>query len=198
MSEIRPVTQTDTKTRILDSAERLFQTRGYNAISYADIANELGIKKASIHYYFPTKADLGSAVVERYAAMFERALNAARENFSLSARQKIEGYFDAYRAFAADPKMVCLCGALAGEFIALPEPVQKRASAFFLAHQVWLEHVLTEGMATGEFRSTIKPDQFAKMIMNGLQGALLIKRATNDSSQLEAVVNVVSEQFQGD
>src|SRR6185369_16920377 len=52
-----------TAAQILDAAETLIQTRSYSAFSYQDIADELGIRKASIHYHFATKADLGVAVV---------------------------------------------------------------------------------------------------------------------------------------
>ena len=46
----------------MDSAQHLVQTRGYHAFSYADIAEEVGSRKASIHYYFPSKTDLGKAL----------------------------------------------------------------------------------------------------------------------------------------
>ena len=47
----------DTAQRILDIAERLVQTRGFNGFSYADIAGALAVTKASLHYHFPTKAE---------------------------------------------------------------------------------------------------------------------------------------------
>src|ERR671936_3052482 len=65
---------TTTATRILDSAERLVQRRGFNGFSYADVAAELGITKASLHYHFAGKAELGQALVERYTARFAAAL----------------------------------------------------------------------------------------------------------------------------
>ncbi len=60
-------TETKTATRILDVAERLVQTRGFNGFSYADIAAELHITKASLHYHFASKAELGEALILRYA-----------------------------------------------------------------------------------------------------------------------------------
>ena len=65
-----------TATRILDVAEGLAQTRGFNGFSYADIAAEIGITKASLHYHFPSKADLGRALVRRYTERFMDALDA--------------------------------------------------------------------------------------------------------------------------
>ena len=57
---------TDTHERILNAAERLMVSCGYNAFSYADISAEVGIGKATIHHHFPTKADLAAAVLARY------------------------------------------------------------------------------------------------------------------------------------
>src|SRR5580700_12212203 len=63
-----------TASRILDVAERLVQVRGFNGFSYADIAAELQVTKAALHYHFATKADLGEALISRYAARFLQAL----------------------------------------------------------------------------------------------------------------------------
>ena len=65
----------DTATRILDVAERLVQLRGFNGFSYADIAAELNITRASLHYHYAGKAELGRALIERYAERFIRALD---------------------------------------------------------------------------------------------------------------------------
>ena len=64
----------DTSQRILDIAERLMQTRGYNSFSYADIAQSLRVTKASLHYHFPTKGELGQRLIQRYRQAFLRAL----------------------------------------------------------------------------------------------------------------------------
>jgi TetR/AcrR family transcriptional repressor of nem operon len=66
MTATTPKTETGTRGRILDTAERLVQTRGFNGFSYADVATELGVTKASLHYHFPGKAELGEALVARY------------------------------------------------------------------------------------------------------------------------------------
>src|SRR5829696_8614182 len=76
MGRRRQAANADTATRILDSAERLVQRRGFNGFSYADVAAELGITKPSLHYHFSGKAELGQALVERYGARFAAALEA--------------------------------------------------------------------------------------------------------------------------
>src|ERR1043166_1832386 len=69
-------TPSATAEQILDLAETLIQTRSYSAFSYQDISDALGLTKASIHYHFPSKAELGVAVIDRYAARFSAALAA--------------------------------------------------------------------------------------------------------------------------
>src|ERR1051326_5309076 len=85
-----------TADRILDVAERLVQTRGFNGFSYADIAVEVGITKASLHYHFPTKADLGRALVLRYTAAFQAALADIRATDG-NAFAQLERYIQVYR-----------------------------------------------------------------------------------------------------
>ena len=68
-------TTADTAERALDVAERLVQERGFNGVSYADVAAELGVTKAALHYHFASKAELGEALIDRYATRFEAALN---------------------------------------------------------------------------------------------------------------------------
>ncbi len=79
--------------QIVKVAETLIQTKGYNAFSYRDIAAQVGIKTASIHYHFPTKADLGKAVVKHHinglSAELENLINAPK----ISYRNKLSFIF---------------------------------------------------------------------------------------------------------
>src|ERR1700759_5519216 len=84
-----------TAERILDIAERLVQTRGFTNFSYADIAGELGITKASLHYHFPGKAELGQAVIARYGDRFADALGEIDRTVP-AARAKLEAYAGLY------------------------------------------------------------------------------------------------------
>src|SRR5687768_13019152 len=110
----KPPPSADTPQRILDVAERLVQTRGFNAFSYADIADALHVTKASLHYHFPTKADLGRQLIERYAAAFTQAL-ADIDRASDDVAVKLRRYVNLYREVLRANRM-CLCGMLAAEF----------------------------------------------------------------------------------
>src|SRR5215475_10009804 len=109
--------RSETAEQILDLAETLIQTRGYSAFSYQDIADALGIRKASIHYHFASKTDLGIAVVNRYIDRFDVALVQVAANDTQSSMAMLELYTQPYLAFARAPDRVCLCGALAGEML---------------------------------------------------------------------------------
>ena len=84
MARTRQDAQTDTASEILDVAERLVQVRGFNGFSYADIAEALEVTKASLHYHFPTKGDLGKRDVIT-AAMRKTTVDSPRGKFTLSA-----------------------------------------------------------------------------------------------------------------
>lgn len=62
----------NTKERILDIAENLIMSRGYNGFSYKNISLELNVKNAAIHYHFPAKKDLGLAVIRRAQSRFKK------------------------------------------------------------------------------------------------------------------------------
>src|SRR3974390_1012687 len=91
--------RSDTAEQILDLAETLIQSRGYSAFSYQDIADHLGIRKASIHYHFASKTDLGIAVIDRYAARFGTALEAIAADPSQDAMTMLDHYLEPYAAF---------------------------------------------------------------------------------------------------
>ena len=175
----------------MDLAAMLIQSRGYSAFSYQDIAQALGIRKASIHYHFPAKADLGLAVVERYASGFEAALQAIARDETRSSMAMFELYLQPFHGLAATPDMVCLCGALAGEIMVLPHVLRRRVDMFFRQHHDWLAGILERGVARGEWKLDGQPVQMARMIFGALQGALIVKRTTGEAAQLDDVVAMV-------
>src|SRR3954452_16504675 len=139
-----------TTTRILDVAERLLQVRGYNGFSYADVATELGITRAALHYHFPGKAELGQALIERYAARFAAAL-AELDATAPDAAAKLRGYVALYTDVLSADRM-CLCGMLAAEHRTLPGPLQQAVCDFFSTNTTWLRKVLLEGCDDGSLR----------------------------------------------
>jgi TetR/AcrR family transcriptional regulator, transcriptional repressor for nem operon len=174
----------DTPTRILDIAERLVQTRGYNGFSYADISSELGVTKASLHYHFAGKAELGEAIIERYADRFRERL-AEIDASGADAPTKLEEYAEIYAGVLREQRM-CLCGMLAAEYETLPAPMREAIVRFFDESETWLAHVLDEGRDAGSLTLPGPANEEARAIVDGLEGALLVARPFGDVHRFEA------------
>jgi TetR/AcrR family transcriptional regulator, transcriptional repressor for nem operon len=170
---------------VLDAAERLAQTRGFNGFSYADVSAEVGITTASLHYHFPGKAGLGRALVERYTTSFQAALAAiaARET---RAGARLQGYAGLYAEVLAARRM-CLCGMLAAEYETLPPAVQRAIRAFFDANEAWLEDVLERGRADGDLSFPGSARDAARQWTSALEGAMLLARPYGEVSRLTSV-----------
>jgi TetR/AcrR family transcriptional repressor of nem operon len=168
----------DTATRVLDVAERLVQTRGFNGFSYADVASELGITTAALHYHFPGKAELGTALIERYSVRFFGELEGIDADGS-DALGKLRSYAALYLGVLQDDRM-CLCGMLAAEYRTLPDSMQTKLLGFFDDNEAWLTQVLDEGRAGGALRFTGSPRQAARTVVGALEGAMLIARPYED------------------
>jgi TetR/AcrR family transcriptional regulator, transcriptional repressor for nem operon len=173
-----------TASRILDVAEALVQLRGFNGFSYADIAADLQITKAALHYHFAGKADLGEALITRYADRFGEALAAIDADGGPGPR-KLAGYAGLYLRVLSERKM-CLCGMLAAEYQTLPQAMRDAVVRFFDANEAWLEAVLQEGRQDGSLQFTGDPRGAARMIVGGLEGAMLIARSYGDTDRFRA------------
>jgi TetR/AcrR family transcriptional regulator, transcriptional repressor for nem operon len=184
MAPRRQRAKAETAERILDSAERLVQKRGYNGFSYADVAAELGVTKASLHYHFPGKAELGQALVERYAARFGQALEEidARDG---DAPAKLAAYARIYANVLREKRM-CLCGMLAADYDTLPEAMRDAVLRFFDDNEAWLTEVFEQGQAERSLRLDGSAAEAAQTLVGGLEGALLIARPYGEVARFEA------------
>lgn len=164
----------DTRASLLSEAEILVRGRGYSGFSYADLAEAVGIRKASIHHHFRTKEDLAGALIEAYAARYDAALaGILRESSDGVAR--IEAYGRLYLG-GVEQGLGCLCAAMAVELETLPEGLRRRIAGFFEGHIAWLARVLAEGIADGSLRADIDPQAHARLVVATLEGALLLER----------------------
>lgn len=173
-----------TPARILDIAERLVQIRGFNGFSYADVAAELQITTAALHYHFTGKPQLGLALIDRYAVRFGAALGDLDARCD-SAAGRLRGYVGLYRAVLLDGRM-CLCGMLAAEYHTLPGGMRDSVLRFFDENEQWLESVLTEGAADHSLRFSGSAREAARLILASLEGALLIARSFEDTGRFES------------
>jgi TetR/AcrR family transcriptional repressor of nem operon len=176
-----------TATSILDVAERLLQVRGYNGFSYADIASELGVTTAALHYHFASKAELGEAVIGRYATRFVDAL-AAVDRDSADATERLRGYVAIYADVLGNGRM-CLCGMLAADFQTLPPAMRVAVLEFFDTNETWLTWMLKGGAEDGVLSFDGPAEETARVIVSTLEGALLIARPYDDVARFTAAAD---------
>jgi TetR/AcrR family transcriptional repressor of nem operon len=179
----------DTGRRALDVAERLVQTRGFNGFSYADIAEALGVTKASLHYHFPSKADLGQRLIERYEAGFLDTLSGI-DKAQHGAAQKLRRYAAIYADVLRANRM-CLCGMLASDYATLPKPMRERVRHFFDENEGWLARVLDEGRKAGQLAFKGTPVELARMIVASLEGAMMLARSYGEPPRFDAAAERV-------
>lgn len=186
-SVTRSAAPTAAALAVLDVAEQLAQTRGYNGFSYADIAARLGVTKASLHYHFASKAELGRALIERYHAAFAEAL-VTIELATEEPGERLERYVALYDAVVRKDRM-CLCGMLAAEHATLPELMQAQLRLFFDANERWLSSVLEAGCRVGQFAFRERASERARVLLGALEGAMLVARSYGDPRRFRSAAD---------
>jgi TetR/AcrR family transcriptional repressor of nem operon len=177
--------RTDTAERILDLSESLVQQRGFNGFSYQDVADALGVRKASLHYHFPSKAALGATLIERYRAAVFTALPAPG---ATEPWQALDAFLEPFRQVARRCDRMCLAGVLAAEFGTLPQEMQTSMQGFFRDAESWLDILLAKGRDQGAFCFDGSPRAHAQVMVAALEGALLVGRTGDPSARLATVV----------
>lgn len=171
--------------QILDVAEAIVRSRGFNAFSYADIAAQLGASKASLHHHFATKADLGLQMVTRFSRNVLDAMHEINESHS-SNLIKLREYARLYEA-ALEENQMCLCGMLAAEHETLSEQMQTAINNFFHSHELWLKQVLEAGRQNGELTFEGEADVHAQLLVSSFQGAVLVAKSQGSLKRMKTV-----------
>ncbi|TKH36786.1 TetR/AcrR family transcriptional regulator [Paenibacillus polymyxa] len=177
----------NTVQEIMDIGLTLVQERGYNGFSYADIAEAIGIRKASIHYHFPSKQDLVQAVLNRYRREFMDKLQQINDQ-PLSWRQKIQSFFLLYREPLENNTKLCLCSMMAAELNSFPIEIRDELNLFFDANTLWVENVLNQGKSAGEFTFSNAALEQAKILIAFVQGAQLLSRTSSEKGYFDSLV----------
>jgi TetR/AcrR family transcriptional regulator, transcriptional repressor for nem operon len=157
----------DKRTELMDAAEDRIRANGYEGFSFRELADAVGIKSSSVHYYFPTKADLGAAVARRYTDRFFSTLPA-------TPKEPAKALSDAFaRALQRDGK-ACLCGVLGSVSTSLPSPVGSEAKRFF---ELAMEYLLG---GRKRQHSTRQERQWAFQVIAQLEGGMMVALALDD------------------
>ena len=181
-----PALAPDTRTRILDLAEGLLLERGFNAFSYQHLARELGVRPAAVHYHFPSKDDLGTALVARQLRRLRKWRGLPRVT-NLGPGQQLDALLAVYDNHLGHDRRVCLFGALAADFRTLPAPMQAELRTFNRELTEWLAEVLAVGRATGTLRFVGSPAAKSAQVLTTLAGALQVARV-HDETPFQVIV----------
>lgn len=166
---------TDTREKILASADRLLRSYGFNGFSYQDIARPLGIRNAAVHYHFSTKADLAVAVIENYRQLLHRRTAAFMAGQG-DAVEQLEGFIAFSTAECCTESTMCPVGALASDFYSLPEDIRAAGQRLLDELLAWMTRVCEVGRAQGRMHFEGEPAAKAEQIVAALQGARQLAR----------------------
>jgi len=169
----------DTKTALLDSAERAARTRGFDGFSYADLAEDVGIRKASIHHHFPSKAALSVALMERYHAELKSACAEIDEEHATGSAQ-LSALINRYHEALDEGRSLCLCVAFSTSTESLPAEVTEQMGRFRSMMLDWLTATFTLGRDDETIQNVIDPTLEASAALPLLEGAQLAARVRND------------------
>ena len=175
---------TNAKEAILEAAKRTAQAHGYSGLNFRELADEVGIKAASIHYHFPSKADLGAAVAKRYWEDSAAVLESLWTESSDPVRC-LRQYPDTFRKSLENGNRICLCSFMSAEYDDLPEPVKKEVLAFADVNVAWLTRVL----AAATEMNAEESEQRARAIFAAVSGAQLMARSRAEISVFDALID---------
>lgn len=162
-----------THDSIIELTDTLIQQNGYQGFSYADLAETLGIRKASIHYHFQTKTDLGLA----YCKYKEGQLMKLETTLLKlpPGKPRLQGYMDAFLK-CADNGQMCGIHAMLSDSALFEESLQKATIRLAQTDQRILTYVLISGRESGELIFSAEPADVAIIIGSAIKGALMLNR----------------------
>lgn len=178
---------TDTAERIMDTAHQLLAERGFSAFSYADIAETIQIRKASIHHHFPTKTGLVVAILERHRLRMQQAHAALDEHVSapLDRLKKYVDYWEVCIRRRTEP--FCIAALLGAELPGLPEEVQREVEKHFTCLRQWIAKTMQDGVKQKSIRLRGTADTEAEMLMAAVHGSMISARVNNSSAIFKQV-----------
>lgn len=180
----------DTRTALLNAAERHARTRGFDGFSYADLAEDVGIRKASIHHHFPTKAALSVALMQRYYDDIEAAcerIDATKK----TAGERLGALVDHYQMALNGGESLCLCVSFSASPDSLPQEVTVKIGQFRAMILDWLAKVFEDAAEDGSIMCVQDSKAEAAAVLPLLEGAQLAARAQEKPALYDAAVQLL-------
>lgn len=157
----------NTREKLQDRAEHYIRQGGFGSFSFRDLAKDLNIKSASVHYHFPSKSDLGTAVAQRYNRRFEHALPDPTTS-KLATAELLRQYILMFYTEMMHSKQVCLCAMLSVERATLTADINASVDAFYALNLNWLTNVFMR-----DDMPKTQAHQRACQVLATLQGGLI-------------------------
>lgn len=175
----------NTAELILDTAQSIVQEFGFNGFSYAHIAEKVGIRTASIHYYFPNKEDLGNALIARYYKNFIAGI-AEIDSVTENNLEKLGKFISLYGGPVQD-YCICMGVMLSTDLATLSNQTREGIAELFTANLTWLERVLEQGRREGQLSFKGDSNVLAHQFLASLQGAQLLARSFRDFNRFDMI-----------
>lgn len=176
-----------TREQLVCHAQALIRQRGYNGFSYRDLAEHVGVKTASIHYYFPCKDDLLIEAIDSYTSHVSGLVHGI--DTSLPAAERLERYAALFEGGPTD--QVCLCGMLAADFASLSERARRSLQGFFCLNETWLARVVADGQRDGTIKWAGDAEAAGRCLFAAFQGTLMGSRLFQNPARLRDVLTSV-------
>lgn len=170
------------KEKIAEVATNSIKRDGYRNLSFRHLAEEIGVKSSSVHYHFPAKSDLALALVEEYTDQFSKRLSAIR-----ASNKSLYGQLDALVTVfqkVLEEGQLCLCGMMAAELTSLDKDTRQALWSFFDSMESWVLDTIRQDPEA--LHLPLQPEQFARILVSGLEGAMLLDRVEEGTDRLSA------------
>ncbi|MES2073210.1 MAG: TetR/AcrR family transcriptional regulator [Pseudomonadota bacterium] len=174
-----------TREQIVQVAQHLIQTRSYLGFSFQDIADQVGIRKASLYHHFPSKEALGEEVIREATQKFRDWTDAMQ----LTPEKKLKAYFLMYRNALNAGQGVCPAGALAPGWDCINEDLRGAVRELRSTQVQWLTGVLS----ALELKPKQAPARLASYIFTVCQGALIAARMTEDVADFDEAITQLKD-----
>ncbi len=184
----------NTKTEALNLAKEYLQTLGFNGFSFQTIADSLGIKKASLHYYFSSKEDMGIALLEDYE---EGHKTWAKKVQDLPSKVKLEKMVKGFCSLSAKHNMICPVGSFTSDFYSVSPKMKKKLQQFHFLIRDWLVETIEQGKKEGTIKKTIDSTLAADLFLTTLQGGVQVARIRGEQESLKKMLEALLDQLHG-
>ena len=185
---------TDTKTKALKLGREYLQTLGFGGFSFQTIADRLGIKKSSLHYYFASKEEMGLVLLNDYEEDHKRWTLKVQ---NLSSKVKLEKMVKGFKSLSSKNHMICPVGAFTSDFQSVTPKMKKKILEFHFLVRGWLIETINQGKKEGTISKSLGSEVIADLFMSTLQGGVQLARIRGEQKSLTTMLDTMLDNLHG-